>query len=190
MPSNRRGGGLKLDIKLEGGAELAAQLRAIGASMAGTMAEAAQAGGNVALEPISRDAPGPGVIMIDATAPRDAAAVEIGPEKSKWYYQFFETGVQPFEIDMVRRRSKRSAIDKQATAKKGKETRMRGRRVAGKGRVLVFPGGSGEKVFSRRVSRGAMAAKPFMRNNFFEKASAMIQAVGDVVRRRALGGAK
>lgn len=188
MPSNKWGGGMRLDLQLKGGEELARKLRAIGAGAEAKLLEATRAGAEVAFDPIKRDAPGDGVIMVQSEKPNltETKAYEIGPDKEHWYYQFFETGVQPFEINMIKRRTARSAIDKKASQRKGKATKMRGRRVQGDAKVLVFPGSDGGTVFAKRVRRGGMAARPFMRANFMERSGAVIGAFREVIEKHVI----
>ena len=42
-----------------------------------------------------------------------------GPDKEHWYYQFFETGVQPFEINLGKGRSKRTCSKQHQERGKG-----------------------------------------------------------------------
>lgn len=73
----------------------------------------------------------------------------IGPSKKAFYLQFFETGVQPFEVDMVRRVTTRSSGS--------------GRKVDGSAKALAWDGVDHPVAI---VRRGAMSASPFLRPAF------------------------
>jgi len=163
----RWGKGFKMAMKLEGGEELAEQLARMGSKALEVVAKATHSGAEAVLDDIKADAPGPHIAMEEAKAPRGSAAVVIGPEKEHWHYQFFETGVQPFEINMVKRKSKRST--------------GRGRKMKGDKQAMKF----GE-IFAKRIERGPMAAKPFLRPNFVPKRDQIEDAFGDVIKREVL----
>lgn len=172
----------RMDIKLRGGDELVKKLQAMGKDAPEALQGAARAGGKTLLAGIEQRAPGKGFVMEDAK-PNTAQtkSVEFGPDKDHWYYQFFETGVQPFEIDMVRRKSKRSAVDRAKTAKKGKTVLVRGRKIEGDTQALKFDG-----QFARHVRRGGMVAQPFMRPGYDAKRSDGLDAFGDHIRANAI----
>lgn len=106
-------------------------------------------------------APGPHVIAeINRRAMKKGELmVEIGPDKAHYYYKFFETGVQPFEIDLSKGRSRRAS---------GKR-----RRTRGNARALKF----GEQ-FASHIQRGGMAARPWLRPALDSKQDAAKEAMG------------
>ena len=85
--------------------------------------------------------------------------VEIGPDKAHFYYKFFETGVQPFEIDLVAGKSRRTS---------GKR-----RKVRKNAKVMKF----GDQ-FAKRVHRGGMAARPWLRPALESKQDEAREAMG------------
>jgi hypothetical protein len=181
----RKSNGFRMDIKLNGADELRAKLAAIGnkAAQTETLQRAARAGGQQMLRSMQTNAPGgpDGVVMIDGAAKRGMASVELGLDREHWYKKFAETGVQSFEIDMVKRRTKRSAIDRAKSAKKGKTVKVRGRKISGGAQAMVFDG-----TFSRHTKRGGIAAAPFMRPAFDRKRGAALDAFGDSIRDDAI----
>lgn len=178
----RRGKGLKFGVQLRGSDRLAAKLRAMGSQAQSAVDRATRSGLDVAYAQIKQDAPGPGVVMEKADKPDKpgVAAYQAGPDKAHWYYQFFETGVQPFEINLARGRTKRTAVNRKASERKGKTVTMSGRRVQGEKQALKFAGPGGV-VFAKRIRRGAMAARPFMRKNFLGNTERMKDAFGDEI---------
>jgi hypothetical protein len=178
----KRGKGMTFSASLEGGDELVRKLRAMSRDARGaTLERAVDAGIAPAEQRIRADAPGSGIVSEVADKPNtpNTKARQVGPDKDHWYYQFFETGVQPFEIDLVRRKSKRSAVNR----KTGR--RMSGRKVAGDTQALKFEIG-GATVFAKKVRRGGMAARPFMRKNFLGSTERMETAFGDEIERAVI----
>jgi len=165
------GGGFKHSMQLEGGDELANKLKKMGMRSLDVIKQATHDGAAAVYGDIKRDAPGPHIEIVEADKPSGAgvSAVEIGPDRDHFYYQFFETGVQPFEINMVKKRSKRST--------------GRGRKLKGTKKAVRFG-----NVFAKRIQRGAMAAKPFLRPNFVPRRAAIEGAFGDTIKREVTGG--
>jgi len=179
--SKRWGRGVRISATLEGGEELLKKLKGLGIDATAAADRATHAAMSVARDKIEADAPGPFIEMQrdDKIKGAGRAAYDVGPDTDHWFYQFFETGVQPFEIDMVRRRTKRSAIEK----KSGKT--MRGRKVRGEQAVMQFSIG-GKEVFTRRVKRGGIPAQPFMRRNFLGSEEPMKDRFGDSIARTVI----
>ena len=180
MPSSKRWGkGIQVSTTLKGGDELLRKLKGLGVDATKVSDDATREAMGVAHGKIEADAPGPGIVMEPDKSPAPGVAVYVvGPDKDHWYYQFFETGVSAFEINMVKRRTKRTATEK----KTGKA--MRGRKVRSEGNVLAFEasgGVGGAVVFAKRVQRGPMAAQPFMRKNFLGSENPMKDKFGYVI---------
>jgi hypothetical protein len=174
--SKRRGKGIQVSTTLKGGAELLRKFKGLGLDATKVAERATAEAMEVARAKIEADAPGPGIVMEPLPAKQAGTAmVQVGPDKDHWYYQFFETGVSAFEINMVRRRTKRTATEK----KSGKA--MRGRKINTESSgVLAFEIGT-RTVFARRVQRGPMAAQPFMRRNFLGSENQMKDRFGYVI---------
>jgi len=155
------GKGYRFTSEVEGGEALAAKLAALGESATAVLLAAVREALGVAAGPIMQDAPGPHILVEQSDEPNTdgTKAFEIGPDKEHWFYRFFETGVQPFEIDLARGRSKRSGVYLKTGKGRG------GRKLRGNAQALMFTVG-GETVYAKHVDRGPMAAKPFMRKNF------------------------
>lgn len=183
----RRGKGMRFEMQMKGGDKLAAKLRGMGKDAERVVDEATRSALDVAAGPIRQDAPGPGIVMVKSEKPNKPGvlAYEVGPDKAHWYYQFFETGVQPFEINLVKGRTKRSATNRKASAQKGKTVAMSGRRVRGEKQAVKFAGPGGV-VFAKRIRRGPMAARPFMRKNFLGNTDRMQDEFGKVIKGAAI----
>jgi hypothetical protein len=182
--SKRWGKGIQVSTTLKGGEDLLRKLKGLGLDAQKVADVATREAMEVSRAKIEADAPGPGIVMAPDKSPAAGVAVfVVGPDKDHWYYQFFETGVSAFEINMVKRRTKRTATEK----KSGK--RMRGRRVRSEGSVLAFEasgGVGGAVVFAKRVQRGPMAAQPFMRRNFLGSENPMKDKFGYVFSRAVI----
>lgn len=167
-------------VVVEGGEELTHKLRLAGDRVTEVLPKAGQAGGALIRGFALRGAPGPHIVA-EPGKPWNAKEVsfEIGPDKDHWYYRFFEFGVQMFEINMITKRSRRSAVDKRRTAKAGYNVTVRGRPIKSDKRAVKFGAGN---IFSS-VFRGPMAARPFMRKAVREHNDAIAQRVGDVFKR-------
>lgn len=166
----RRGKGVSVGVVLDGGEELLQKLEAMGGKALSVLKQATNDGGNAVFDDIKNDAPGSkSIVMIEASKPKGYGvfSVEIGPDKEHWFYQFFETGVRPYEINMVKKRSRR------ATGK--------GRKIKSDKKAMSFHG----QVF-KKIRRGPMVAKPFLRNNFLPKQSEIEGAFGDTIKREVL----
>lgn len=166
----RWGGGFKFSMKVEGGEKLQAELQKMGADALRVVKKATYDGANAVYGDIRRDAPGPHIEIVEADKPRAAGvfSVEMGPDKEHFFYQFFETGVQPFEINMVKRRSKRSS--------------GRGRKLKGDKKAIHFG-----DIFAKRIQRGGMAARPFLRTNFIPKRAQIETAFGATIKAEVTG---
>ena len=111
---------------------------------------AAQAGAQMIQAAANQDAPTPAIeteanLKLSKTAYK---VVDIGPKKQKWYYRFFETGVQPFEINMLTKRSTRSGGG--------------GRPIHSSASGLAFDV-DGKRIITPIVHRGSIPARPFLR---------------------------
>lgn len=170
----RRGKGLQFDAKLEGLDELRAKLVAMGKKAYEVLDEATAAALQPTADAIRQDAPGPHILQEKADKPNKKGVVahDVGPDKDHWFYQFSETGVQPFEVDLVRKKTKRSGGGR--------------RKVRGEAQALKFPGSGGE-VFAKRIRRGGIPAKPFMRKNFLGRERPMVTTFGQVIEQKAIG---
>lgn len=170
----RWGPGFKSEVSLDGDKDLMRKLKRMGEKALGAALDhAADAGMDVSFRAIKADAPGPHIVKMpdDSSNKRGQRSVVVGPDKEHFYYQFIERGVQPFEVDMAKRRTKRS---------KGG-----GRKVRGVKAAMSFEG-SGGRVVTMRIRRGAVAAKPFMRPNFQPKQAAITSAFGASLKRSAI----
>ena len=167
-------------VVVEGGEALTHKLRLAGDRITEVLPKAGQAGGDLIRGFALRGAPGPHVIAAPGK-PWNAKEVsfEVGPDKDHWYYRFFEFGVQNFEINMISKRSTRSAVNKKRSDKLGRTVSMRGRPIKSDKRAVKFGAGN---IFSS-VFRGPMPAKPFMRKAVREHNDAIAQKVGDVFKR-------
>jgi hypothetical protein len=176
-----KGSGFKMDIKLNGADELVHKLNAIGRDAAAVLAEAARAGTLPMFQHAEQNAPGEGMTMEVTKAGHDQAIVLFGPDEEHFYYKFHETGVQPFEVNMVKRRTRRTAIDIKKSKAKGKLIKVRGRRVGGDTQALLFDG-----QYAKHMKRGGMAAQPFMRPAFDSKRADSLDAFGDHIREHVI----
>jgi hypothetical protein len=116
------------------------------------------------LDDANQNAPGPHVVMgpakQDESTGKGAVKVEMGPDKDHWYYRFFETGVQPFTINLVKGRSKRtSSLRKNKQTGEYVRVKGGGRKIRGGGALALKFGDQ----FASVVRRGGMAARPFLR---------------------------
>ena len=167
-------------VEIEGGKELLNQMRLLGEDAKGILPKAGQAGGASIARFARSGAPGPGIVVERARPFTDEVVTfEVGPDKDHWYYRFFEFGVQPFEIDMIGRRSSRSAVNRKKSAERGVTVRTRGRKIRSEHRALKWGG----NIIKSVVQRGAFAAKPFLRRAVRDNNDAIAAAVGDVLRR-------
>jgi len=147
-------GGSVVRVELEGAEELRRKLLKLAEAAKDVLEESVMAGAEIIQAEANRTAPGPHVaIAIEKETPLRVKA-KIGPDQAHWYYQFFETGVQPHEI-----KAKRKA-------------------------ALAFPyqGRGEEGTVTKRVSHPGMAARPFLRPAFDAKKGEAEDAVGDELR--------
>lgn len=167
-------------VTVEGGDELTHKLRLAGDQVTDILPQAGQAGGDLIRDFALTGAPGPHVIA-EAGRPWNAKQVTflVGPDRDHWYYRFFEFGVQPFEIDMISKRSSRSAVDRKRSAKIGREVTKRGRSIKSDFRAVRF---GLDSIFSV-VRPGGFAAKPFLRKAVREHNYAIADRVGTVFKR-------
>ena len=147
-------------VVVEGGEELTHKLRLAGDRITEVLPGSGRAGSELIVKLALTNAPGP-YVTFEPGRPwsKDLVSFLIGPDKAHWYYRFFEYGVQPFEINMISKRSTRTAIDNKRSAKLGREVTARGRPIKSAFRALKF---GGDNIFSS-VFRGPMAARPFLR---------------------------
>lgn len=167
-------------VVVEGGEALEHKLRLAGDRVVDVLPKAGQAGGDLIRGFALRGAPGPHVIA-EPGKPWNAKEVsfEIGPDKDHWFYRFFEFGVQNFEINMISKRSVRSAVNRKRSDKLGRTVSMRGRPIKSDKRAVKF---GPDQIYSV-VDRGPMPARPFMRKAVREHNDAIAQRVGDVFKR-------
>ena len=167
-------------VEIEGGKELLLKLRELREDAHGILPKAGQVGSGIIARRARAGAPGPGIIVERAKPfSEETVAFEIGPDKDHWFYRFFEFGVQPFEINMIGKRSTRSAINRKKSAARGEKVNVRGRRVQSEKRALKWGG----NIIKSVVHRGAFAAKPFLRRAVRDNNDAISYAVGEVIRR-------
>lgn len=88
-----------LRVELDGEEEIRAILQRIGEAAAQAVADATEAGAEVAVSVAKQRAPGPHIVAEIAKSTVGMAEFDIGPDKEHWYYQFFETGAGRHEID-------------------------------------------------------------------------------------------
>jgi HK97 gp10 family phage protein len=91
-------GGAKITMTLKGGDELKVKLQEMGSAAKGILVESVEKGAKVLADDIRSRAPGPEIGVEVVKASKYAATANVGPDKSHWYYRFFETGVQPHTI--------------------------------------------------------------------------------------------
>lgn len=163
-------------IWVDGGPELTHKLRLAGSSVAGVLQDAVSNGSDLVKDISIRTGPGPYIITETARPWTDKVkAYEIGPDKAHWYYRFFEFGVQPFEINMITKRSKRTAIDKKRSAKLGRNVAVRGRPIHSPFRAVKF---SPTDIYSVVHPKG-FAAKPFLRKAVRDNNAPIVKRVSD-----------
>lgn len=144
--------GVRVQMKLEGSAELMTRLKAIGARASQAVMDAAVAGATPILFDANLRAHSPHVIA-EAQQKEGAnkATVRIGPDKAHWYYRFFEFGATVHEIK------------------------------AKKALALLFPGQNGD-VFAKKVEHTGMAARPFLRPAMDTRKDDATRAAGETFR--------
>lgn len=81
-----------IQVKLEGGDELVAKLRGMGIRVQDVLAPAMEAAAMLVRDAARGAAPGPFVEQETTKKTNKAVEVDVGPDKSHWYYRFFETG--------------------------------------------------------------------------------------------------
>lgn len=123
--------GFRAEIK--GDEELKKKIIGLRKDISAILDQAAGAGANVIADEANHLAPGPHIETEIVESTWTHSDINIGPDKEHWYYQFFETGVQPHEITPSK--------------------------VGG----LAFPGREGEMVVRVFASHQGMGAKPFLR---------------------------
>lgn len=147
---------------VEGGAELAAGLRALAADAQGALlARALKRGGRVVQKHANQRAPRPEVKLDVDNAGGANQSVSVGIEGKNWRWRFAEYGVQPFEVDLVKGRTSRASGG-------GRKT---------KAGVLVFNAG-GNLVFTKRIKRGGVPAKTFLRPAIDENEDEILREIG------------
>lgn len=85
-------------VRLEGGEELLAKLRALDLNVKEELRDAGLAAAERIRATAEGMAPGPHIRLRVARQTATMVALEIGPDKEHWYYKFFETGARPHEI--------------------------------------------------------------------------------------------
>src|SRR5512139_262992 len=147
---------LKVAVKIEGGAELIADMRALGINVTATTRKAAREGAKV----IQADAEGRAKtissrggkntkITTSTRGPGEAEA-RVSPSKRKWYLRFSETGTAPHAI-------------------------------YGKPWLVFFS--HGKLISTRTIHHPGMAARPWLRPAFDTKQDAATTAFGETMGR-------
>jgi len=127
-----------------------------------------RAGAKVVQKHANARAPRPEVeIELDDAGGANKSA-SIGIKGKFWRWRFREYGVQPFEVNLVKGRTKRSS---------GK-----GKKVYGSKGVMHFAA-DGMDVFTQSIKRGGVAAKPFLRPAIDEHEDEILGAMADEMQR-------
>jgi HK97 gp10 family phage protein len=156
---------IQVGVKIEGGDALLKALRDAGLNVKKSQRAALRAAAKVIGMDARTRAPGPGVKWYVDRAPNGNIEATVKPDAAHWYYRFFETGVQPFEINFVTGRSTRTSGG--------------GRAIRHKTDASVMKFGD---QFASIVRRGGMPARPFLRPAFDTQKDAAVQAFGDKIR--------
>lgn len=85
---------MAIELKVVNGPEVAAALKRAGVAPGAVLDAAIKAAADVVRDAAASAAPGP-EIGIERVK---EAEYDVGPEKERWYYRFFETGTQPHEV--------------------------------------------------------------------------------------------
>ena len=132
-----------------GDKELQDAFRKLSAEMQATLGnKILMAGAKVVQKYANAKAPRPEVEIEMDDAGGASKSANIGIKGKFWRWRFSEYGVQPFEVDLVKGRTKR--------------TSGKGRKIYGAKGVMHF-NADGMDVFTQRIKRGGVSAKPFMR---------------------------
>lgn len=148
-------------VIIENDASLGEKIRRVGSEVEGVLSQAVQLGADDVVGIANQLAPGPHVTR-EQSKPWNltSKAMDIGPDKQHWFYSFFESGVQAFEIHMLKKRATRGS---------GKT-----RPIHSDKRAVRFSAG----VFSV-VKRGPMPARPFLRQALLSHQDAIAKRMGD-----------
>lgn len=88
-----------INVRIEGGAEIAAWLKSIGATAEQVVEQATLAAAEVVRQSADAKAPSPNSIEKEVQkASAERVEVDVAPGHEKWYYRFAETGTQPHEV--------------------------------------------------------------------------------------------
>lgn len=86
-------------VRLEGGEELLAALRAVDANVKSVLRAATLMGAEIIAGAANAMAPAPNIETEVVSATAGAVEVAIGPDDEHWYYRFFEQGAAAHEIE-------------------------------------------------------------------------------------------
>lgn len=87
-----------ITVKLVGGEELLAALRAVNANVQAALRTAGLAGAQPVVDAANSLAPGPHIMAEVVEVTGAGVEVLIGPDKEHWHYRFFELGAAAHEI--------------------------------------------------------------------------------------------
>ena len=87
-----------VSVTLDGGDELIARLRAMGANVRRELRAAGIEAAQEVEDRANALAPGPHIIHEVLSARQNEVTVAVGPDKEHWYYRFAETGAKPHSI--------------------------------------------------------------------------------------------
>lgn len=162
-------------VLVEGGDILTHKLRLLDKSPEKELENAVTNGAHAVTDYAEANAPGRGITW-DMARPWNTTqkSMEIGPDKEHWYYRFFEFGVQPFEINMISKRTQRGAIDRRRTERLGRSVTTRGRRIKSELRAVKF---GTDQIFSV-VRPGGFPAKPFLRKAVRDNNDSIADVIG------------
>jgi HK97 gp10 family phage protein len=86
-------------VEIEGIEELRKKLGELNVRVERVLREAVLQGEGLVEEEMKRQGPGPHMTYTIRKARSTRVEVDIGPDKEHWYYQLFESGAQPHEIE-------------------------------------------------------------------------------------------
>ena len=89
----------QLTYEIIGGPQLARTLHRLGVDVDKVLEAAVVAGAQIVERAAEPQAPGPHIEIGDPERDGSGVAVEIGPDRTHWYYKFPETGAVPHPIE-------------------------------------------------------------------------------------------
>lgn len=156
---------------VSGSQQLEKALAALAEAARGEMAKAMlKSGAKVVQKYANKSAPRPEIEVDDVD---DAGgmnkSIGIGLPGKKWRWRFAEYGVQPFEVDLAKGRTTRTSGS--------------GRKVKSSKKAMRFVDG-GAVVFTKRIKRGGIPAKPFLRPAIDENEDEILDEMAKVAQAR------